>query len=207
MIIQIINASPQTALLISGVVAEATGFTGTGLGSLAATTNGVGLPFDQPSLTGTHALSTTTNSWRSAPNNSFLIANLKLEFAFNRTYNLSGFSFWNLSGSTTFSNQGIKDATIEYRLNTGSWTALPISTTNTFTPGSTTGAATVQQFNFAPVYATQVRFRNLSNFGGLTTFTNRVGLNEIQFTSIPEPSSTLALLALGLAGVGLRKRV
>ena len=198
--------------LIPNVTATASGMTfGTPLGSLAATTNGVGLPLNRPSLTGDHAASSSANSWQSAVQstvNNSLIANLVLEFDFNRTYALSGFSFWNYSGTTNASLQGIKNVTIEYKLGAGPWTALTGAPT-LFAAGnsSTGGAATVQQFNFAPVYATNVRFRNMSNFGSLTLGNNRVGLNEIQFTSIPEPSSTLALLALGLAGVGLRKRV
>jgi hypothetical protein len=47
----------------------------------------------------------------------------------------------------------------------------------------------------------------MANYGGLSGLNNRIGFNEIQFRSIPEPSSTLALLALGLAGVGLKKRI
>jgi hypothetical protein len=70
------------------------------------------------------------------------------------------------------------------------------------------GAVSAQQVSFSPVYATNVRFINMSNHGG-TGSNYRLGFNEIQFTSIPEPSTTLALLALGLAGMGLglRKRI
>jgi hypothetical protein len=212
-----VSQNAQASGLIRNVNATATGFTGTAvpLGNLAAITNGNGLPLNQPSLTGAHAATTGTNlgtgnSWRSVPNSGANpIGNLVLEFNLNGIYNLAGFSFWNTSGSTDLSNQGIKDVTIEYKLGAGgSWTALTGAPTSFLAGSSSTGgAATVQQFNFAPVYATNVRFRNMSNFGSLSAGNNRVGLNEIQFTSIPEPSSTLALLALGLAGVGLRKRV
>ncbi|WP_253852458.1 PEP-CTERM sorting domain-containing protein, partial [Microcystis aeruginosa] len=43
----------------------------------------------------------------------------------------------------------------------------------------------------------------MTNYGASSS-NNRIGFSEIQFRSIPEPSSTLALLALGLGGVGLR---
>jgi len=44
---------------------------------------------------------------------------------------------------------------------------------------------------------------------GNATANNRIGFSEIQFagTKIPEPSSLLALLAFGLAGVSLGKRI
>jgi hypothetical protein len=58
-----------------------------------------------------------------------------------------------------------------------------------------------QLISFNKVGATHVRFNITSNYGG-----NRVAINEVQFKAIPEPSASLALLASGLAGVGLRKR-
>jgi hypothetical protein len=105
---------------------------------------------------------------------------------------------------------GINTVTIQYSSNNGgNWTTLtdpgvPAS----FTERPTTGAVSAQQVSFSPVYATNVRFINMSNHGG-TGSNYRLGFNEIQFTSIPEPSTTLALLALGLAGMGLglRKRI
>jgi hypothetical protein len=70
---------------------------------------------------------------------------------------------------------------------------------------------TPQSFSFASVAATNVRFTNLSNFGGFMnpSLNNRIGFSEIQFaaTKVPEPSSLLALLAFGLAGVSLGKRI
>jgi hypothetical protein len=105
---------------------------------------------------------------------------------------------------------GINTVTIQYSSNNGgNWTTLTgPGVPAFFTGGPTTGVVSAQQVSFSPVYATNVRFINMSNHGG--TGTNyRLGFNEIQFTSIPEPSTTLALLALGLAGMGLglRKRI
>ena len=219
-------AVPQNAQasgLIRNVTTTQSGF---GLASpttvTSVITNGFGLqgpPLNRPSLTGNHALSnvgstSATNSWRSGAVTvtSGPLSTMVLEFAFNRIYNLAGFSFWNLGGSSTLADQGIKTVTIEYKLGSGSWTTLTGAPTS-FAKGTsaTTGTISAQVFDFSsPVYATNVRFRNMSNFGGTATGgNNRLGLSEIQFTSIPEPSSTLALLALGLAGMGLglRKRV
>ena len=207
-------AVPQNAQA-SGLirnVTPTTNFTTGTLGSLAATTNGVGLqgpPVNKPTLTGTHAATNTganINAWRSALNSAFPISSLTIGFAFNRIYNLAGFSFWNLGGDMTAANQGINAVTIQYSSNNGeNWTTLT-GVPASFSKGPNTGAVAVQQFSFTPVYATNVRFINMSNHGA-TGNNYRLGFNEIQFTSIPEPSTTLALLAFGLAAVGLRKRI
>ena len=104
--------------------------------------------------------------------------------------------------------------TIEYSNNGGTtWSTLS-GAPSMFAQGTSGSPATsqvAQQFSFASVAATHVRFTNLSNFGGFTnpTNNNRIGFSEIQFagTKIPEPSSLLALLAFGLAGVSLGKRI
>jgi hypothetical protein len=205
----------QAAGLIRNVTPTTNFTTGT-LGSLAATTNGVGLqgpPLNKPTLTGTHAATNTganINAWRSALNSAFPISSLTIGFAFNRIYNLAGFSFWNLGGDTTSANQGINAVTIQYSSNNGgTWTTLTDSgVPASFSKGPATvgGVVSAQQVSFSPVYATNVRFINMSNYGA-TGNNYRLGFNEIQFTSIPEPSTTLALLAFGLAAVGLRKRI
>ena len=207
-------AVPQNAQasgLIRSVTATAPGFTTGGLGSLAATTNGFGLqgpPLNRPTLTGNHAQTNTgtnPNAWRSSTPAPGAIGNVTINFAFGRIYNLAGFSFWNLNGT-----MGINTVTIQYSSNNGgNWTTLTDSGVPAFfTVGPTTGAVSAQQVSFSPVYATNVRFINMSNHGA-TNLNYRLGFNEIQFTSIPEPSTTLALLALGLAGMGLglRKRI
>jgi len=103
--------------------------------------------------------------------------------------------------------------TIEYSNNGGTtWSTLS-GAPSMFAQGTSGSPATsqvAQQFSFASVAATHVRFTNLSNFGGFTdSANNRIGFSEIQFagTKIPEPSSLLALLAFGLAGVSLGKRI
>ena len=204
-------AVPQNAQasgLIPRVEATAPGFTTNSMGSLAATTNGFGLPSDRPSLTGTHAqtnTSTSPNAWRSSLPAPGAIGNVTINFAFGRIYNLAGFSFWNLNGVS-----GINTVTIQYSSNNGGdWTTLTDPGVPAFFTGRpATGAVSAQQVSFSPVYATNVRFINMSNHGGIGS-NYRLGFNEIQFTSIPEPSTTLALLALGLAGMGLglRKRI
>ena len=162
--------------------------------------NGQGLPGNTPSLTGNHASSTNTNSWRSALG--FLAAPkpIQITFNFGVARNLTGLSFWNATDGSPDNSQlfGVKDVTFQY-LSGATWTALtPLSP---WTGAFTQGLASPQLVDFSQVTTTQVRFNIASNFGG-----QRVAINEVQFKAVPEPSASLALLALGLAGVGLRKR-
>ena len=199
----------QAAGLIPRVTATVSNAGTPQVGNIDFTVNGAGLigpPANKPTLTGNHSSSSNTNSWRSGLLNASTIGQAVIQFTFPRVYNLAGFSFWNLGGTTTLASQGINGVTIQYSSNNGgTWTTLT-GAPPSFAKGASTVPVPVETFNFTPVFATNVRFINMSNHGG--TGTNyRLGFNEIQFTSIPEPSTTLALLALGLAAVGLRKRI
>ncbi|RPH91088.1 MAG: PEP-CTERM sorting domain-containing protein [Chroococcales cyanobacterium metabat2.561] len=203
----------QATNLIGGVTASTT-ISGQATWNLDDTVNGKGLPGNIPSLIGDHAPSMNGDSWRSVVNPT-LGSTGTITFNLNGSYNLGGFTFWNIGGgSQELTRQGISGVTIEYSSNGGTtWTSLT-GAPNSFTQGTSGMPATdqtPQSFSFAPVAATQVRFINLSNFGGFTTpsTNNRIGFSEIQFagTKIPEPSSLLALLAFGLAGVSLGKRI
>ncbi|WP_253882587.1 MULTISPECIES: discoidin domain-containing protein [Microcystis] len=212
----------QAAGLIRNVTATQS-FMGSGQGDINFTTNGKGLvgpPANTPSLTGNHSstiIDTLTpansNAWRSASGVSGTpLSSLRINFAFGRVYNLAGFSFWNFGGSTTTAGQGINAVRIEYSSDGGTnWTPLTgLGVPTSFAQGPSGAGSTiaVQQFSFSPVLATNVRFSNMTIHSGADTGSNaRVGFNEIQFRSIPEPSTTLALLAFGLAAVGLRKRI
>jgi len=211
----------QAVSLIPGVTATSTiSSQPSPAWNLADAVNGKGLPGNTPSLTGNHVSSDTGNAWRSDVLSSSIgtgvtIPNGTITFNLNGSYNLGGFSFWNLGGtSSALTHQGIKNVTIQYSTDGINFTTIAGAPTS-FAQGafSVVGAPTaqsVQNFSFASVAATHVRFTNLSNFGGLTSGVNdRIGFSEIQFqgTKIPEPSASVALLAFGLAGVGLRKRV
>lgn len=158
-------------------------------------TNGFGLlnPPNTRNALGNHALSnvgtTVPNSWRSgaASFSTGPISTMILDFDFGRGYNITGFSFWNLGGTTTFADQGINLVTVQYKLGSGSWITL---TTNFGVPSSLRrgtsvpiGTIPVQVIDFREwVYATNVRFINMSNFGGTATgVNNRIGFSEIQF--------------------------
>ena len=127
-----------------------------------------------------------------------------ITFGFGRVYNLVGFNFWNLNGPGQTRFRGINGVQIQYSTDGTNFFNIAGAPTN-FNQGVETLVARLpQEVNFAPVRASHVKFNVQSNFGGGQV---RSGFAEIQFKSIPEPSSTLALLALGLAGIGLRKRI
>jgi hypothetical protein len=214
-----VTQNAQAATLIPGVTASTTIIgQSSPLWDLNDTVNGKGLPGNTPSLTGNHLPSQTGNSWRSAILNNTqgtTIPSGTITFNLNGSYNLSGFTFWNLGGgSEELTRQGIKNVTIQYSNNGGTtWSTLSGAPTS-FTQGTFGNPGTnqtQQAFSFASVAVTNVRFTNLSNFGAFNnpTTNNRIGFSEIQFagTKIPEPSSLLALLAFGLAGVSLGKRI
>jgi hypothetical protein len=174
--------------------------------------NGKGLPLDKPSLAGSHAGTNIGNAWRSNsttvnPVTGNLNNSIGITFNLNGYRSLAGFSFWNATGgpNQNVAGFGVKNVTFEYSNDNGA-NFTPLAPT-AFNGGAWTGAFTQggtspQLVDFQTVGATHVRFNIASNYGG-----NRVAINEVQFKAIPEPSASLALLGLGLAGVGLRKRI
>lgn len=161
----------------------------------SAITSGLGLalPVSDPNVfTTSHGPSnlgtTNPNAWRSVPAGtagSGAISTMVLTFAVSGAYNVAGFSFWNLGQTTTVADQGISSATIEYQTLSGSWVALSgegiPSSFNRGPASSTSISAQVITFP-APIATANIRFRNMSNFGGLaTSLNNRIGFSEIQF--------------------------
>jgi hypothetical protein len=204
-------AQNAQAGLITGVTATLTGTTPNW--ALDNVTNGSGLTGNKPSLGGTHALSATTNAWRSNNTTFPLVAPISITFKLGTVpQDLIGLSFWNMTGLASLTAMGVQGANFQYSIdNAANFTALTPTAfngvagawTGSFTRGGTTisGPETVD-FNLVKG-VTHVRLNITSNYASA----QRVGFNEIAFKSIPEPSASLALLGLGLAGVGLRKRI
>ncbi|MFN6272291.1 MAG: discoidin domain-containing protein [Microcystis sp.] len=168
--------------------------------NIANTVNGAGLPSNTPSLTGNHATAIGGNAWLSAPN----IVTGNVTFNLNGSYSLAGFSFWNLNnpGNTA----GIKDVTVQSSTNGTTWTTIAGAPVQFAIAAN--AAIPPAVYSFSPVTASFVRFVVASNWGWTGPNT---GFSEVQFNGtpipVPEPSSLLALLAFGLAGVGFRKRM
>lgn len=185
------------AALITGVTASTD--MGTLDGDITRTVNGAGLPGNTPSLTGAHQTANDTNSWLGNQSTGNITFNL------NGSYSLAGFSLWNHNNSTLV---GIKDVTVQSSTDGTTFTTITGAPTQfAIGPSSSGGPFNPEVFSFSPVTASHVRFVVTSNWGGLFA-----GLAEAQFNGttpppqpVPEPSSLLALLAFGLAGVGFRK--
>jgi len=202
----------QAARLITGVTISGTSsnVTVNSTWILNNVINGSGLPNNKPSLGKTHALSADTNAWRSSNTTFPLTSPLSITFKLGTVPNdLLGLSFWNTTGTVQNTANGVRGANFEYSTDGTTFSALtPIAFngvagawTGSFTRGgSTPSLPETVDFNLVKG-VTHVRLNMTSNYGG-----QRMGFNEISFKSIPEPSASLALLGLGLAGVGLRKR-
>ncbi|MFM7475166.1 MAG: discoidin domain-containing protein, partial [Microcystis aeruginosa] len=198
----------QAAYVVPGVtVSSLTGATTNTSGGykLQDMVNGKGLPGGIPSLTGNHANTASGNSWRSVLNPKYPVG---ITFNLNGIRELAGLSFWNANSNQ--SNSGVKNVTFQYSTDGTNFFALnPISfkgVAGAWTGAFDQGGAAAQLVDFKEVKATHVRFNITSNYFASGT-ASRIAINEVQFKAIPEPSASLALLALGLAGVGLRKRI
>lgn len=187
----------QAAKIVSATTNMGPAFSG----DLLYTYNGAGLTGNQ------HVRSDINNPntfWQSKQN----VRTGQITFNFSRSYNLVGFDFWNLHGTGNIPNRGINGVRIEYSNDGGATYSLLTGAPSNFAKGAmntTASQGPSDVVSFSSVFATNVRFNVLSNFGGAGT--PNTGFNEIKFKSIPEPSSSLALLGLGLAGLGLKKRI
>jgi hypothetical protein len=173
--------------------------------------NGSGLAGNNPALTGQHANASMGNAWLSTDTSGSIFIDL------GGDYDLSGFTFWNTNWDHGAPNSkgkyGIKDVTFLYSLDGSSFTAIPGAPTTLSKQNSTTDI-TPDIVTFATITADMVKIMITGNHGA-----DGVGMAEIQFdgsrletspnvpgsASVPEPA-TLAMLCLGLAGLGVARQ-
>ncbi|MBN1910736.1 MAG: PEP-CTERM sorting domain-containing protein [Pirellulales bacterium] len=142
-------------------------------------------------------------------------------FDLHGSHELDEMLVWNYSNGTnavSWNNRSTKEVTLEYS-NDGGTTWTTMDDTNGTDPGTHTFASTpLGEYNnteyrmydyqtavdFEGITATNVRMTQLSNYGGEAgTF----GLNEVRFYQVPEPSTSVGLIGLGLLClVGRRRR-
>ncbi len=197
--LSIANAPNAQAALINGVTVT------TDMGSLDIFTNinnivnGSGLPGNTPSLTGNHRSGFTGTYWLSNYN----VITGNITFNLNGTYSLGGFSLWNSNSENSW---GVKGVNVLTSTDGSNFTTLAGSPTQ-FEIEYYFSAESPEQFSFAPVTASYVRFQVLSNYG----YPVLTGLSEVQFdgtpaaTAVPEPLTIFGTLA-GLGGGAALKR-
>jgi F5/8 type C domain len=199
--LSIATTSAAQAAVINGVTATTTlGDVGFNFNSIV---NAVGLPGNIPSLTAIHQDSTVNNTWLGSLDTGNLIT-----FNLNGTYSLAGFSLWNFNGFNTI---GIKNVNIFTSTDGTNFTTVAGAPTQ-FAIGANLLPELPEQFSFAPVTASYVRFEVLNNYG-FTNLGNGTGLAEVQFdgspatTAVPEPFTIVGTLIGGTAAVRMRKKL
>jgi len=177
---------------------------------IANVINGNGLA-GGPALSGRHDNASTSNAWLSTDTSGSIIIDL------GGVYDLSGFSFWNTNWDHGTPNSkgkyGIKDVTFLYSLDGSAFMAIP-GTPTTLSKQNSKTYITPDIFTFATITADRIEIMITGNHGA-----DGVGMAEIQFdgsrlessldvpgsASVPEPA-TLAMLCLGLTGLGVARR-
>ncbi|SHI81999.1 PEP-CTERM protein-sorting domain-containing protein [Rubritalea squalenifaciens DSM 18772] len=119
-----------------------------------------------------------------------------LTFDLGGEYTLTDFVYWGYSNGGT--GNEAKDFTIEFSVGGGAY-----GNAVNFSQTTALGAGTPETVNFSAINADSVRITITDNYFGVGSGGDRVGLGEVKFVSVPEPSSTALL---GLAGISLLAR-
>ncbi|MDB9423879.1 PEP-CTERM sorting domain-containing protein [Microcystis aeruginosa CS-564/01] len=210
--IAVLAALPVQALPIiynpTPTVTMNTGSFSTNFGALVNTANGNGLTGTGNALQQQHvAGENSADFWSASLGGGATPADVNLDFNFGSPVFLDTLALWNYNVFDTIAtDRGIKDFTLILSNNANFSSPVYVSGTLTLPEGTATNIpATI--FSFPVIQAQYARIDVASNWGpgfqGLEA--NLIGLSEVRFAQtvpVPESSSGLGLLALGLLGAG-----
>ena len=176
------------------------------VGALVNTANGNGLTGPGNALQQQHVGgSNGANFWGVRLESGTTPADVNLDFDFGSSVFLDTLALWNYNAfNTTATDRGIKDFTLI--LSNNSDFSSPVYVSGTLTlPEGTSNNIPATLFSFPLIQAQYARIDVANNWFVGWTAPGPIGLSEVRFAQtvpVPESSSGLGLLALGLLGAG-----
>jgi hypothetical protein len=178
-----------------------TGSFTTNFGALVNTANGNGLTGSGNDLQKLHVGGADpANFWSAELSGGATPADVNLDFDFGSSVFLDTLALWNYNVFDTIAtDRGIKDFKLIF--SDDSNFSSPVYTSDTLTlPEGTATPISATNFSFPVIKARYARIDVASTWGPTPGV---IGLSEVRFAQqVPEPSSGLGLLALGLLGAG-----
>jgi hypothetical protein len=179
-----------------------TGSSTTNFGALVNTANGNGLTGSGNALQQQHVSFDPgqSNFWSAFLSDGATPADVNLDFDFGSSVFLDTLALWNYNYfSTEATDRGIKDFKLIFSDNSNFSSPVYTSETLTLTEGTATPISATN-FSFPVIKARYARIDVASTWSPTVPL---IGLSEVRFAQqVPEPSSGLGLLALGLLGAG-----